>query len=133
MAEQRQETQAAKLLEWLDQAAASRGKHKPVLSVGRDGITLPLCSKGDSHYEVASTDTGSVLARRGRRQGTVSLAYTPEPGQPTMSKQLTELLEEVLRVSHAIPLARPRKPRSRRGRETAPIRVDAPFGCGKAA
>ena len=49
MAEQRQETQVAKLLDWLEQAAASRGKHKPVLSVGRDGITLPLRSRNRSH------------------------------------------------------------------------------------
>ena len=97
MTEQRHETQAAKLLEWLEQASASRGKHKPVLSVGRDGITLPLRSRGGRHYEVASTGTVSVLDRRGRRLGTVYLAHTPEPGQTTMSRQLTRLLAEVLK------------------------------------
>ncbi|MDE2469531.1 MAG: hypothetical protein KGL35_12490, partial [Bradyrhizobium sp.] len=96
MAAERQETQAAKLLEWLAQASASSGKHKPVLSVGRDGITVPIRCKGGSLYEVASTGTVSVLDRRGRRLGTVYLAYTPEPGQPTMSKQLTQLLTAVL-------------------------------------
>ncbi len=96
MAEQRHETQAAQLLEWLAQAAASRGKHRPVLSVGRDGITLPLRAKGGSCYEVATTGTVSVLDRRGRRLGTVYLACTPESGQKTMSDQLTALLDEVL-------------------------------------
>jgi hypothetical protein len=86
----------AKLLDWLEQAAASRGKHKPVLSVGRDGITLPLRCPGGARYEVATTGTVSVLDRRGQRLGTVYLAYTPEPGQPTMSGQLTQLLREVL-------------------------------------
>lgn len=97
MAEERHETQVEKLLEWLAQASASSGKHKPVLSVGRDGICVPMRCKGGSIYEVASTGTVSVLDRRGRRLGTVYLAYTPEPGQPTMSRQLTALLEEVLR------------------------------------
>lgn len=96
LARERHETQAAKLLEWLEQASASRGKHKPVLSVGRDGICVPMRCQGGTLYEVASTATVSVLDRRGRRLGTVYLAYTPEPGQPTMSKQLTALLKEVL-------------------------------------
>jgi hypothetical protein len=96
MTEQRHETQVAKRLDWLEQAAASRGKHKPVLSVGRDGITLPLRSPGGPHFEVATTGTVSVLDRRGQRLGTVYLAYTPEPGQPTMSGQLTRLLRDVL-------------------------------------
>jgi hypothetical protein len=68
-----------------------------VLSVGRDGITLGLQIKGCSIYEVATTGTLTVYDRRGRRLGTVYLAYPPEPGQPTMSAQLTRLLEEVLR------------------------------------
>jgi hypothetical protein len=96
LAEQRHETQAAKLLDWLEQAAASRGKHKPVLSVGRDGITLPMRCKGGQLFEVATTGTVSVLDRRGQRLGTVYLAHTPEPGQKTMSSQLTRLLRDVL-------------------------------------
>jgi hypothetical protein len=97
MAEQRHETQVAKILGWLEQAAASSGKHKPVLSVGRDGITLPMRGKGGQHFEVASTGTVSVLDRRGRRLGTIYLAHTPESGQKTMSRQLTQLLREVLK------------------------------------
>ena len=96
MAEQRHETQVAKLLAWLEQAWASRGKHKPVVSVGRGGITLPLRSKGGQHFEVATTGTVSVLDRRGRRLGTVYLACTPESGQQTMSDQLTRLVRAVL-------------------------------------
>jgi hypothetical protein len=96
LAEQRHETQVAKLLDWLAQAAASRGQHRPVVSVGRDGITLPLRAKGGACYEVATTGTVSVLDRRGRRLGTVYLACTPESGQKTMSDQLTALLDDVL-------------------------------------
>jgi hypothetical protein len=97
LAQQRQPAQAERLLAWLGQAAAGTGRHKPVLSVGRDGITLGLRCKGGSLYEVASTATVSVLDRRGRRLGTVYLAYTPESGQPTMGRELTGLLRDVLR------------------------------------
>jgi hypothetical protein len=97
MEDQRSEAQAAQVLRWLAQAQASRGRHRPVLSVGRDGITLGLRIKRGSIYEVATTGTITVYDRRGRRLGTVYLASTPEPGQGTMSAQLTRLLQEVLR------------------------------------
>jgi len=97
MTEHRHETQVEQLLGWLKQAADSRGKHKPVLSVGRDGITLGVRIKGGRLFEVASTGTVSVLDRRGKRVGTVYLAYTPESGQPTMSRELTRLARDVLR------------------------------------
>ncbi len=96
MAQERHATQVAKLLELLEQASASTGKHKPVLSVGRDGITLGVRCQGGSLYEVATTGTVTVLDRRGRRLGTVYLAYTPEFGQKTMSTELTRLLRDVL-------------------------------------
>ena len=97
MTEQRRQTQVDKLLELLGQATASTGKHKPVLSVGRDGITLGTRCRGGSVFEVATTGTVTVLDRRSRRLGTVYLAYTPEFGQPTMSRNLTALLREVLK------------------------------------
>jgi hypothetical protein len=96
LAEQRHDVQVDKLLELLGQAAASTGRHKPVLSVGRDGITLGVRIKRGNLFEVATTGTVSVLDRRGRRLGTVYLAYTPEPQQPTMSRELTRLLRAVL-------------------------------------
>lgn len=97
MAEQRQEVQVEKLLELLQQATESTGRHKPVLSVGRDGITLGVRCRGGSVHEVASCGTVTVLDRRGKRLGTVYLAYVPEFGQGTMSKQLTQLVRETLR------------------------------------
>ena len=97
MEEHRPQAQAEQVLGWLARAESSRGRHRPVLSVGRDGITLGLQIKGCSIYEVATTGTLTVYDRRGRRLGTVYLAHTPEPGQPTMSAHLTRLLEEVLR------------------------------------
>jgi hypothetical protein len=98
LTEERHEVQVEKLLEWLEQASAGTGKHKPVLSVGRDGITLGVrCSGGGNVHEVATTGTVTVLDRRGRRLGTVYLAYVPEYGQQTMSTALTRLLQDVLR------------------------------------
>ena len=67
-----------------------------MLSVGRDGITLGMRCQGGSVHEVASCGTVTVLDRRSRRLGTVYLAYVPEFGQGTMSKQLTALIKEVL-------------------------------------
>ncbi len=93
----RAEAQAEQVPRWLRQAQASPGKHRPVLRVGRDGITLGLRYKGCTLYEVATTGTRTVYDRRGQRLGTVYLAYTPEPGQGTMSVQWTQLLQEVLR------------------------------------
>lgn len=97
MEEQRVEAQAEQVVRWLEQAEASRGRHRPVLSAGRDGITLGVRIKGCSKYEVATTGTLTVLDRRGHRLGTVYLAHTPEPGQKTMSGQLTQLLQEVFK------------------------------------
>ena len=89
--------QADQVLRWLDLVQQSKGRHRPVVGVGRDGITLGLRLKKLVLYEVATTGTLSVYDRRGERLGTVYLAYTPEPGQATMTAQLTELLNEVLK------------------------------------
>ncbi len=95
--EHRPEAQAEQVRRWLEQAQASRGRHRPVLSVGRDGITLGLQIKGCSIYEVATAGTLTVYDRRARRLGTVYLACPPEAGQGSMSRQLTQVLQEVLR------------------------------------
>ena len=89
----RQQAQQAKLLEWLAQAQASRGAHRPVLAAGRDGIHLPMRGGG---YQEGATATVSVYDRRGRRLGTVYLGRMPEAEQPTLSAQLTALLTGVL-------------------------------------
>jgi hypothetical protein len=91
----RREYQAKQVVEWLRQAQGSPGRHRPVLAVGRDGITLQ--TQPHSFYEVATTATLTVYDRRGHRLGTVYLAYAPELGQQTMTDELTALVEEVLR------------------------------------
>jgi hypothetical protein len=97
MAEVRQEAQVEKLLQLLEAAWQSKGRHKPVLSVGRDGVTVPMAVKTGAIWEVASTGTVAVLDRRGKRLGTVYLGYMPESKQGRMTKELTNLLSEVLR------------------------------------
>jgi hypothetical protein len=91
----RREHQANQVVPWLRQAHTSKGKQRPVLAVGRDGITLQ--TQPHSFYAVATTATLTVYDRRGRRLGTVYLAYAPELGQQTMTAELTALLEHVLR------------------------------------
>lgn len=91
----RRQQQAAKVVEWLRQAQRQRGSGRPVLSVGRDGITL--CTRPHRFCEVATTATLTVYDRRGQRLGTVYLGYVPELGQSTMSDELTALIQEVLR------------------------------------
>jgi hypothetical protein len=94
MAEFRQKAQVEQVLAWLQQAHDSSGAHRPVLSVGRDGVFVPL--RKDREYHEGATATVSVLDRSGRRLGTVYLGRMPEPGQTTLSQQLTALLHEVL-------------------------------------
>ena len=97
MEEHRGPAQAEQIARWLTQAYASRGRHRPVLAAGRDGITLGIRCKKGSLFEVATAGTLTVYDRRGRRLGTVYLGYVPEAGQGTLTQQLTALLEEVLR------------------------------------
>ena len=65
-----------------------------MLAVGRDGLMLPI--RGQECYREGATATVSVCDRKGRRLGTVYLGRMPEPGQETLSRQLTALLVAVL-------------------------------------
>jgi hypothetical protein len=94
MAPQFHEAQVARVLAWLEQARASRGARKPVLAVGRDGVFVPI--RGDDSYREAATATLSVSDRAGQRLGTVYLGRMPEPGQKTLSDQLTRLITDVM-------------------------------------
>ncbi len=85
--------QKARLLSWLAQALASRGRHRPVLAVGRDGVMIPM---RDGGYQEGSTATVSVYDRRRRRLGTVYLGQMPQAKQATLSSLLTALLRAVL-------------------------------------
>lgn len=94
MGELRQAHQVDELLRALKEAANSKGSRKPVLAVGRDGITL--CEYKHRFFEVATAATVSVYDRAGKRLTTVYLAWPPELGQATMDRMLTELLTELL-------------------------------------
>jgi hypothetical protein len=94
MAELRQDCQVDALLEALRQADQSSGSRKPVLSVGRDGITLR--EYRHRSFEVATAATVSVYDRAGKRLKTIYLAWPPELGQATMDSMLTALLNELL-------------------------------------
>jgi hypothetical protein len=85
--------QKARLLTWLQQAQQSRGRHRPVLAAGRDGIMIPMRPGG---YQEASTATVSVYDRQRRRLGTVYLGQMPEEKQATLSRTLTDLLMATL-------------------------------------
>jgi hypothetical protein len=87
--------QARRVVDWLRQAQGQGGNGKPVLAVGRDGITL--CTRPHRFREVATTGTITVYDRRGKRLGTVYLAYVPELGQDTMTTELTALIQAILR------------------------------------
>jgi hypothetical protein len=86
--------QVARVLAWMEQANASKGSRKPVLAAGRDGVFVPI--RGDDSYREAATATLSVHDRSGQRLGTVYLGRMPEPGQGTLSEQLTGLIADVL-------------------------------------
>ncbi len=94
MEEHRQSAQVAQVVKLLEQAFESRGGRKPVLAVGRDGLMLPI--RGQECYREGATATIAVYDRRGRRLGTVYLGRMPQPGQETLTRQLTGLLVAVL-------------------------------------
>jgi hypothetical protein len=87
--------QQARVVHWLAQAEQSRGRHRPVLAVGRDGIMVPM--RHGSCAE-ASTATVSVYDRQRRRLGTVYLGQMPEAKQATLSQALTALVQGALRA-----------------------------------
>jgi hypothetical protein len=87
--------QTARLRTWLAMAERSRGRHRPVLAVGRDGIMIPMRQGG---YQEGSTATLSVYDRRRRRLGTIYLGQMPEAKQATLSRTLTVLLTATLAV-----------------------------------
>jgi hypothetical protein len=89
------ELQQERLLTWLAQAECARGRHRPVLAVGRDGIMIPMRAGG---YQEGSTATVSVYDRRRRRLGTIYLGQMPEAKQATLSRTLTVLLTATLRA-----------------------------------
>lgn len=93
MGEFRQVHQVEALLQALQTAHQSGGGRKPVLAVGRDGITLR--EYRHRYFEVATAATVSVYNRSGKRLTTVYLAWPPELGQATMSAMLTALLTEL--------------------------------------
>ncbi len=91
---QRQEAQVERLLGWLRVAEKSSGRHTPVLSVGRDGILLPIRAR--DKYQEGSTATVAVYDRHQKRLGTIDLGQMPESGQAALSQALTRLLTDVL-------------------------------------
>jgi hypothetical protein len=96
MEEFRQEHQVDVLLKALQQAYESSGSRKPVIAVGRDGITLreyKHCA-----FRVATAATVSIYDRRGKRLITVYLAYPPELGQATMDQMLSGLIGDLLKA-----------------------------------
>ena len=95
LAELTPQAQADRLRELLEIAGRSRGNRKPVLAVGRDGITLRNYRYG--FFEIATVATLTVYDRAGKRLATVYLSVAPELGQHTLTARLTALIETVLR------------------------------------
>jgi hypothetical protein len=93
MAPHREGAQVEQLVNWLEQARTSKGRFRPTLSVGRDGIFVPL---RHGVWQEGATATVSVLDRRGKRVGTMYLGQMPQAGQGTLTAQLSSLLKAVL-------------------------------------
>jgi len=88
------DARVAQVLAWLERARVSKGGREPVLAAGRDGVFVPI--RGDDSYREAATATLSVYDRSGRRLGTVYLGRMPEPGQASLTDELTRLITAVL-------------------------------------
>lgn len=90
----RHDYEVARVLALLREAYDSRGKCKPALAVGRDGISV--CRQPHGLWEVASVATITVYDRSGKRLGTVYLAQMPQPGQGELTEQLTRLIRDII-------------------------------------
>jgi len=67
------------------------------MSFARRGRCVWACAEAALRTRtLATTGTISVYDRRGERLGTVYLGRMPEPGQPTLTRQLTDLIVAVL-------------------------------------
>lgn len=84
----------------LDAVREGQWQGQVVLSVGRDGIFVPLRGVQNDRWKEAAVGTVSVYVkpRRGkaRRLCTVYLGQMPKPGQEELSDNLTALLSQVL-------------------------------------
>lgn len=96
MAEHRQAAQVAQIQNWLQEAQAAGGPHRPVLSVGRAGVMVPV--RHETEYRAAAAGTVSVIDGHGKRVGTVYWGRMPEKGQKTLARQMTSLILQVLTV-----------------------------------
>jgi hypothetical protein len=81
------------LLGWLRLAGQSRGRYRPALAVGRDGIMVPI--RNEETCKEGAVATISVYDRRGRRLGTVHLGEMPQPLQVRLAEELTALARGV--------------------------------------
>jgi hypothetical protein len=98
VAESGEVARVQRLVELLTEADRSPGRHRPTLACGRDGVMVPIREQG---YQEASAGTVSVHDRRGKRLGTVYLGQMPEPGQQSLTGQMTTLLTAALAAWHA--------------------------------
>lgn len=90
----RHTAQVEQVVGWLAKAAAMPGPRRITLSVGRDGVMLPI--RRLKNYREAAAATVSVFDRWGRRLGTVYLGQMPQFGQEAISDDLTRLVRDVL-------------------------------------
>ena len=93
MAPHREVCQVDQVVSWIEQARSSKGRFRPTLSVGRDGIFVPL---RHGVWQEGGAGTVSVLDRQGKRLGTVYVGQMPQAGQGTLTDQLSGLLTAIL-------------------------------------
>jgi hypothetical protein len=89
----RQPAPVDQVIHGLQQARASKGRLQPPLAVGREGVNVP---RRHGAWHEGATATVSVMDRRGTRVGPVSLGQRPEAGQPTLTRQWTAWLQDIL-------------------------------------
>lgn len=91
------------LAQWTVQANESKGNHRVLLQLGRDGVHVPL----RPGWKESGCATLSIFDRTGRRLGTIYLGEAPRKDQLFLTRRLNWILEKYFeRLPCEVPVLR---------------------------
>lgn len=88
------------LVQWIEDARKTEGKHEVLLLVGCDGVHVPM----RGCWKEAGCATLAVYDRKRQRLGTIYLGEMPQSKQAELTKRLTNIITGTLESSGTMPL-----------------------------